>query len=39
VVYLEGLVDTEIDRSQADEIARAVPGVLQVHNELALNGN
>jgi osmotically-inducible protein OsmY len=39
VVYLEGLVDTEIDWSQADEIARSVPGVSRVDNELVLNGN
>jgi osmotically-inducible protein OsmY len=39
VVYLQGLVDTRVDRNQAGAIARAVPGVKKVYNELALNGN
>jgi osmotically-inducible protein OsmY len=39
VVYLEGLVDTEIDRGQAEDIAKSVPGVKKVYNALQLNGN
>jgi len=39
VVYLEGLVDTNFDRSQAEAIARAVPGVKKVYDKLVLNGN
>jgi osmotically-inducible protein OsmY len=39
VVYLEGLVDTSFDRSQAEAIARAVPGVTKVYDKLELNGN
>ena len=39
VVYLEGLVDTNFDRSQAEAIARAVPGVTKVYDRLVLNGN
>jgi len=39
VVTLEGLVDTNVDRSQAEAIARAVPGVARVNDKLALNGN
>jgi hypothetical protein len=39
VVYLEGLVDTNFDRSQAEAIARAVPGVTKVYDKLVLNGN
>jgi osmotically-inducible protein OsmY len=38
-VYLEGLVDTEIDRSMAEQIAMAVPGVAKVYNGLTLMGN
>jgi osmotically-inducible protein OsmY len=38
-VYLEGMVDTEIDRSQAADIAMAVPGVRRVYNGLGLMGN
>jgi len=39
VVVLEGLVDTNFDRSQAEAIARAVPGVTRVSDKLTLNGN
>ena len=39
VVYLEGLVDTNFDRSQAEAIARAVPGVTKVYDKLVLNAN
>ena len=38
-VYLGGLVDTEIDRYQAGQIASAVPGVQRVYNGLELMGN
>lgn len=38
VVYLEGFVDTNFDRSQAEAIARAVPGVTKVYDKLILNG-
>ena len=38
-VYLRGFVDTRVDRRQADAVARAVPGVSKVYNDLALNGN
>ena len=36
-VYLEGLIDTRLDRNEAADIARAVPGVHRVYNELAIN--
>ena len=38
-VYLEGLVDTRVDRNNATDLARAVPGVKMVYNELGLRGN
>jgi osmotically-inducible protein OsmY len=38
-VYLSGIVDTRADRSRAAAIARAVPGVSKVYNDLALSGN
>jgi osmotically-inducible protein OsmY len=38
-VYLQGLVDTEVDRSAAQQIAMSVPGVKKVYNGLELNGN
>jgi osmotically-inducible protein OsmY len=38
-VYLGGLVDTEVDRGMAGDIAMAVPGVTRVYNGLALMGN
>jgi len=38
-VYLEGLVDTSVDRSEAEAIAGAVPGVMKVYDELAVSGN
>jgi osmotically-inducible protein OsmY len=37
VVYLEGLVDTNVDRGLAKEIARAVPDVKAVYDNLNLN--
>lgn len=36
VLYLKGLVPTPVDRSRAEEVAKAVPGVTQVVNEIAL---
>jgi osmotically-inducible protein OsmY len=39
VVYLEGLVDTNFDRSQTEAITRTVPGVTKVYDKLSLNGN
>src|ERR1700730_9263070 len=39
VVYLEGLVDTTVDQSEAEAIAGAVPGVAKVYDELAVSGN
>jgi osmotically-inducible protein OsmY len=38
-VYLEGLVDSEVDRSMAEQIAMAVPGVAKVYNGLTQMGN
>jgi osmotically-inducible protein OsmY len=38
-VYLYGLVDTELDRGRAGDIAFAVPGVKKVYNALELQGN
>lgn len=34
VVQLSGFVDTEQAKQRAGEIARAVPGVMDVHNDL-----
>ena len=39
VVYLEGLVDSRMDRSEAGAIARSVPGVQRVYNDLSMGGN
>ena len=38
-VYLYGLVDTELDRGRAEDVALAVPGVKKVYNGLELMGN
>ncbi len=38
-VYLDGLVDTDLERLEAEEIASAVPGVEKVYNGLSVNGN
>lgn len=38
-VYLYGMVDTELDRGRAEDVAYAVPGVKHVYNGLALEGN
>ena len=37
VVYLEGVVDSEADRARAEEIARRVPQVVRVVNQLQVN--
>jgi hypothetical protein len=37
-VYLSGLVDTQMDRALAEDIAGAVPGVTRVYDGLELNG-
>lgn len=33
-VYLEGQVDTRLDRSEARHVAQAVPGVKKIYNDL-----
>ena len=38
-VYLEGLVDTGLDRDLAEQVAIAVPGVSKVYNGLVIGGN
>ena len=38
-VYLEGLVDTGVDRGMAEDVALAVPGVTKVYNGLVIEGN
>jgi osmotically-inducible protein OsmY len=38
-VYLDGMVDTEVDRGLAEDIARAVPGVKAVYDWTYLSGN
>lgn len=37
VVYLYGLVDTEVQRQLAESVALGTPGVLRVVNTIALN--
>jgi osmotically-inducible protein OsmY len=37
VVYLHGLVDTGLERSMAESVAAAVPGVTRVANMLGVN--
>ena|ERR1700690_2238919 len=36
VVYLHGLVDTDLERSMADAVARDTPGVARVVNSIAI---
>jgi osmotically-inducible protein OsmY len=36
VVYLHGLVDTGLERSMADSVARDTPGVVRVVNSIAI---
>jgi osmotically-inducible protein OsmY len=37
-VYLQGLVDTRLDSARTEAIARTVPGVRKIHNDLAVSG-
>lgn len=37
VVYLNGITDTWVEYYEAEEVARAVPGVLKVVNKIAVN--
>ena len=37
VVYLEGVVDSEADRARAEAIARRVPQVVSVVNQLQVS--
>jgi len=39
VVYLSGLVDTDLQRQLAESVARATPGVKRVVNSIGLAGN
>jgi osmotically-inducible protein OsmY len=39
VVYLYGLVNTEVNRADAQEVAKSVPGVTRVVNSIAVAGN
>jgi osmotically-inducible protein OsmY len=39
VVYLSGLVDTDLQRQLAESVARATPGVKRVVNSIGLNNN
>ena len=38
-VYLYGLVDTDIQRLMAEDLAKQVPGVTKVVNSIGLQGN
>jgi osmotically-inducible protein OsmY len=37
IVYLNGIADTWLEYYEAEEVARAVPGVLRVVNKIAVN--
>jgi len=39
VVYLSGLVDTDLERQIAESVAREVPGVVKVVNSIGISGN
>jgi osmotically-inducible protein OsmY len=39
IVYLYGLVNTEVNRADAGEVAKSVPGVTRVVNSIAVAGN
>jgi osmotically-inducible protein OsmY len=39
VVYLYGLVDTQLQREIAESIARETPGVTKVVNSIGISGN
>jgi len=39
VVYLNGLVDTDLERQLAESVAREAQGVTQVINSIGISGN
>jgi osmotically-inducible protein OsmY len=39
VVYLTGLVDTDLERQVAESVAREAPGVTKVVNSIGISGN
>ena len=39
VVYLYGLVDTQLERDIAESVARETPGVAKVVNSIGISGN
>jgi osmotically-inducible protein OsmY len=39
VVYLNGLVDTPLEREMAESVASATPGVMRVVNSIGISGN
>jgi osmotically-inducible protein OsmY len=39
VVYLNGLVDTDLEREIAESVAREAPGVRRVVNSIGISGN
>jgi len=39
VVYLYGLVDTDLERQLAESVAHAAPGVAKVVNSIGISGN
>ncbi len=39
VVYLSGVVDTDLEREIAESVARETPGVTRVVNSIGLSGN
>lgn len=39
VVYLYGLVDTDLQRETAEDLAAGVPGVTRVVNSIGISGN
>jgi osmotically-inducible protein OsmY len=38
VVYLSGVVDTDLERQMAESVAREAPGVAKVINSIGLSG-
>jgi len=39
VVYLYGLVDTDLERQLAESVAQEAPGVVRVVNSIGISGN
>ena len=39
VVYLNGLVDTDLERQLAESVAHEAPGVAKVVNSIGISGN